>query len=339
VRGIALATARRNEVVTMTATSPFSVTGRMIAVIGSLALLAGCMGGGAGETTVPPSDNVSSVTRSSSGVYYSWMQPEIQTAWDQGYLGQGAQITIIDDFTSADTSFGRLTDDRQRLRHGEWVDLQAALMAPDAARVTQDFDATQTVQLGAGMLNVLNLSYGMFAANGLSNAQIAWTPRESSVITYAHNGAAVVVKSAGNHAIAVGGVNSSGEVDYLDRALIGANAAIFVGALVGNGTVANPTSLASFSNFAGTDLTVQNQFLGVGVRSDVTGLNGTSFAAPIVSGYAAVIGSKFTTATPVQITNQLLNTARTDTILNYSAAVHGRGEASIAHALAPASIN
>jgi subtilisin family serine protease len=189
------------------------------------------------------------------------------------------------------------------------------------------------------MLNVLNLSYGMFAANGLRNAQIAWTPRESSVITYAHNGAAVVVKSAGNHAIAVGGVNSSGEVDYLDRALIGADAAIFVGALVGHGTVANPTSLASFSNFAGTDLTVQNQFLGVGVRSDVTGLNGTSFAAPIVSGYAAVIGSKFTTATPVQITNQLLNTARTDTILNYSAAVHGRGEASIARALAPASIN
>ncbi len=84
---------------------------------------------------------------------------------------------------------------------------------------------------------------------------------------------------------------------------------------------------------------MQNQFLAVGVRDDLTGLNGTSFAAPVVSGYAAVLGSKFTTATPVQITNQLLNTARTDTILNYSTAVHGRGEASIARALAPASIN
>lgn len=323
----------------MTTTSSFCITGRVFAAISSLGLLSACMGGGAGETTEQPSGDAAAISRSSSGVFYSWMHPEIQTAWDRGYLGQGARITTIDDFISADTSFGRLTDDRQRLRHGEWIDLQAALMAPDATRVTQDFTATQSVQLDAGMLNIVNLSYGMFATNGLSNAQIDWTARESSVIAHAHNGAAVVVKSAGNHAIAVGGVNSSGKVDYLDRALIGADAAIFVGALVGNGTVANPTSLASFSNFAGNDTVVQNQFLGVGVRSDVTGLNGTSFAAPIVSGYAAVIGSKFTTATPVQITNQLLNTARTDTILNYSTAVHGRGEASIARALAPASIN
>jgi subtilisin family serine protease len=76
----------------------------------------------------------------------------------------------------------------------------------------------------------------------------------------------------------------------------------------------------------------------VGVRTDVMGLAGTSFAAPIVSGYASVLGSKFTRATPTQITNQLLNTARSDTIFNYSAAEHGRGEASIARALAPASI-
>ncbi|MCU0927590.1 MAG: hypothetical protein MUF44_16895, partial [Hydrogenophaga sp.] len=62
------------------------------------------------------------------------------------------------------------------------------------------------------------------------------------------------------------------------------------------------------------------------------------FAAPVVSGYAAILGSKFKTATPVAITNQLLNTARRDTVKGYNAAVHGRGEASLTRALAPVAI-
>jgi subtilisin family serine protease len=76
----------------------------------------------------------------------------------------------------------------------------------------------------------------------------------------------------------------------------------------------------------------------VGVEGNKTGLYGTSFAAPIISGYAAILGSKFTTATPTQITNQLLNTARKDTVLGYNPQLHGRGEASIKNALAPVTI-
>jgi subtilisin family serine protease len=67
-------------------------------------------------------------------------------------------------------------------------------------------------------------------------------------------------------------------------------------------------------------------------------LYGTSFAAPIVSGYAAILSSKFTSANPTQITSQLLNTARQDTISGYNSAIHGRGEASITRALSPVSI-
>ena len=70
------------------------------------------------------------------------------------------------------------------------------------------------------------------------------------------------------------------------------------------------------------------------VSTDMPGV----FAAPIVTGYTAILGSKFTAATPVQITNQLLNTARKDTISGYNVAVHGRGEASLTRALAPVSI-
>ena len=58
----------------------------------------------------------------------------------------------------------------------------------------------------------------------------------------------------------------------------------------------------------------------------------------MITGYAAILGSKFTSATPTQITNQLLNTARKDTLLNYNAATFGQGEASLTNALAPLSI-
>ena len=57
-----------------------------------------------------------------------------------------------------------------------------------------------------------------------------------------------------------------------------------------------------------------------------------------MSGYAAVLGSKFSTATATQITNQLLSTARQDTIKGYNVQLHGRGEASLTRALAPVAI-
>jgi subtilisin family serine protease len=167
---------------------------------------------------------------------------------------------------------------------------------------------------------------------------INFEEQEKSIISYAEKGAALVVKSAGNDSIAIGASNNEVSVDHLNTALIGAQSAIFVGALDHNGTPENKTALATYSNYPGSNTTVQNQFLTVGVRGDLTDLHGTSFAAATVSGYASVIGSKFTDATATMVANQLLNTARTDTISGYSAGLHGRGEASISRALAPATI-
>jgi subtilisin family serine protease len=165
-----------------------------------------------------------------------------------------------------------------------------------------------------------------------------WLDREASLITYAHKGRAVIAKAAGNDGVAVGSRTAEGSQDYLNAALIGSPSAIFVGALERNGTVSDPAPLARYSNIAGGSAEVQNQFLVVGVEGDKTGLYGTSYAAPIVSGYAAILGSKFTRASPTQIAKQLLSTARSDTVAAYDAAVHGQGEASIARALAPRTI-
>lgn len=266
-----------------------------------------------------------------------WMSTGVGDAWNQGYKGQGATITVIDDFSSNNRFSGKLTSMSETLRHGQWTLKEAGMVAPSATMRSKDFNSGTTVSLGAG-LNVLNLSYGMNAAAGYTANQISWGAQEKSIIQHASSGAAVVAKAAGNNAVAIGSADATGKVDYLNVALKGATSAMYVGALSSNGTVASPARLASYSNFAGADATVQNKFLVVGVDGAKTGLYGTSFAAPVVSGYSAILASKFTAASPTRIVNQLLSTARQDTIANYSAAVHGRGEASITRALAPLAI-
>ena len=267
----------------------------------------------------------------------TWMSPEVADAWKQGYKGSGVTVTVVDDFRSNQGLYGNLGQGTQLLRHGEWTLKEASMIAPSATMRAHDFNSGTSVGLIRG-LNVLNLSYGMYAPAGYTASQIGWSSQESSIISHAQNGKAVISKAAGNDAIVIGSANASGQVDYLNLALKGAQSAIYVGALNTNGTTSAPASLASYSNTPGADAVVQQQFVVVGVDGAKTGLYGTSFAAPIISGYAAILGSKFTKSTPTQIANQLLKTARQDTISGYNPATHGRGEASITRALAPVSI-
>lgn len=302
---------------------------RTAGLVAMTALLLACKGGGDGN------NGLGGGSSTQTGTYFSWMHNEIQSAWAQGFWGQGVSIKVID--TYQDTFLtGDLGNGLHSLTHGDWTKQEVTFIAPQSDVDGIDYSLSTPVALDPG-LNVLNLSFGMKAAQG---ATLQWDGQTNSIIQYAQNGSAVVVKSAGNdYGAAVGAVDSNNTVDHLGLALVGAPSAIFVGALGRNGSVANPAPIASYSSVAGNNTAVQSHFLVVGVEGGITGLYGTSFAAPIVSGYAAILGSKFTTATPSQITNQLLQTARRDTIANYSAAVHGQGEASIANALAPQTIH
>lgn len=273
--------------------------------------------------------------------YKPWMHSDVSKAWGSGYQGQGSSIYVVDQFSPTATTFGStMTGTYYTATHGQWTSTQAALVAPKAAVFGVDYNdrSRPLPAFGTSGLNVVNASFGLTAAAGYSLSQISWAPLESSMIEAAKNGTAVVAKSAGNDAVALTAPNSSGRVDYLNKALEGAQSAIFVGALSKNGSKLAPATMASYSNTAGNNVATQQQFLVVGVESGKLGVAGTSFAAPIVSGYAAIVGSKFTTATPTQVANRLLTTARTDTIANYQASVHGRGEASLSRALAPTSI-
>ncbi|PZO17276.1 MAG: peptidase S8 and S53 subtilisin kexin sedolisin [Burkholderiales bacterium] len=292
-----------------------------------------------GATTALAQDGEASIDTSlaASAATPAWMSTEVGDAWAKGYKGKGVTITVVDDFRSNSMLSGKLGTSSQQLRHGQWTSMEAGMIAPLAGVALQDFNSGTAVKLNKG-LNVLNLSYGMMATAGYTASQIRWSAQENSIISYAKNGTAVISKAAGNDSIAVLGKNARGQSDYLNLALKGTKTAIYVGALTTNGTTAAPATMASYSNTAGTDPAIQKNFLVVGVEGSKTGLYGTSFAAPVITGYAAVLGSKFASATPVQITNQLLNTARQDTIRGYKLQVHGRGEASLTRALAPVAI-
>lgn len=268
----------------------------------------------------------------------SWMNSDLSNAWAQGYFGQGTTVTIVDDFSSQWGYYGDLGDGVQLNRHGEWTYLEAGMVAPGANLRAHDFNSGRGVGLSRKGLNVINLSYGMMAQEGYSAGQIGWSAQEGSIISYAENGRALLSKAAGNDGVVIGSANQDGLVDYLGVALVGTQSAVFVGSLDGNGSTTNPVSLASYSNYPGLNPVIQEQYVVVGVEGDQTGLYGTSFAAPIVSGYAAVLGSKFTSAGATAIRNQILKTARTDTLVDYDPATYGQGEASISRALAPLGI-
>jgi len=132
----------------------------------------------------------------------------------------------------------------------------------------------------------------------------------------------------------------SGDASVASRLLI-------VGALDKNGTVASKATKASYSNSAGVNTAISDRFVtaygnmpwtagSVKINGSNFGVQqGTSFAAPLVAGYAAIVMQKFPNLNAVNTSNIILDTARTDTINGYDSAIHGKGEASLSRALAP----
>jgi hypothetical protein len=249
------------------------------------------------------------------------------------------------------------------------------LVAPGANKFALDYSyngsniPTGTVKTIAGVnlssattINSVNISAGLnWAANGWNpnlsadrfSAAVAiqpfietWTRVFNGQTAVSNIGVtnAVIVKSAGNDALDT-------SLEYFAAALANnlliKDRLLIVGALNKNGTVASPATIASYSNTAGTTADIANRFVVAngntpystgGVAMNSSNINagvGTSYAAPVVAGYAAVVMQKFPNLSAANTSNIILDTARTDTITGYSAAIHGKGEASLSRALAP----
>lgn len=322
----------------------------------------------------------------------NWMHADVGAAHDLGWDGTGTIITVIDDFLSGDTFAGRLDsgldgvwtlDDIEQRTHGYWTLGQTQMVAPGADHEQIDFASTLSFSPTDGTFDAVNLSYGLIARNVFASAYDDWTllgNPHSSVLEAVSDNLAFAAKAAGNDSKAVG-ASVKGTVDVFAQQFInvidgwdtslGTTAPIiFVGALDWNadGTGAGGTSesLASYSSYAGSNTSVQDHFLVVGVEGGRTAtdalanygslcgsvegtcLYGTSFAAPIVTGYAAIVAQKFTVTneigavisvpTPSLVADKLLSTAITSSIFGYSPSLHGQGEASLINALAPITI-
>ena len=282
-----------------------------------------------------------------------WAHSDVTTARNEGWTGKGIQVGIIDNFTlSVDNSIavGNL-----KKTHGEIVQSMATGItgvanAATAVRLDLGASTITQAQLNAiGQSRVINMSISDFNSNLHNNS--ARVEEFKSLLPSISNGSALVTKAAGNDSLEMGqglttqypkaggervvGETFIGQSDLINTALRTAPGVVFVGALTGNGG-----TLASYSNKAGTDAEYQKRFLVVGIdESRNGGLPGTSFAAPIVAGYGAIIMQKFVNLNGAQTAELLLNTTKWNA--NFGAknatnqAIYGQGEASLNQALAP----
>lgn len=278
---------------------------------------------------------------------YNWQHSDVKSAWRAGFQGQGVTVHVHDQFGGDRFAVNLNGTGRYRdyvaMTHGDAVSEVVRRTAPLASIERKQW-VDGNIALQSGRLNVVNASYGW--VGGTDSGSVAYA-QTLQLATLAHSGAAVVVKAAGNSALPL---SNQGGGDGINMALKTADSVIFAGALQNHGTTIQTlrlgrlsvsvggTSNASYTNTPGTDADYQSRFLMVGVPSSMS-VQGTSFAAPQISAYAAMVGSKFRQATPVQITDQLLNTARKDTIRGYNPVNHGQGEASLSRALAPRAIH
>jgi hypothetical protein len=307
--------------------------------------------------------------------------PEVIAAWQSGWTGKGVNV-LVEDGLSA--SAGNVPS------HGVTTAMLAQRYALgsnfygyDLRTGTGIYNLDGTVASPSSMVNlgVVNASWGLniWAYAGHSNpftdaeviaafsAFIAGGKAQLAVSRYTgvsgwnnfNYQTAVIVKAAGNDNVPASydafGYTLAKNSSINPRLLI-------VGATDGVGSTGSPTSLASYSNYAGTDPDVQNRFLvasgntpfasgwvavngvpisGTTVDPDTGGTlgnSGTSYAAPRVAGFVAILRSKFPNLNAEKSASIMLDTARYDTLScnpNCNPAIYGKGEASLSRALAP----
>ncbi len=290
---------------------------------------------------------------------------EVVDAWNLGWTGKGVNV-LIEDFITQ--------------QHGDITTLLAYRYAPGATLyglnigVDQSFHsvvnlANETYKGTPLKLGVVNASY-VADLSKLTGKSSGWSDKQllqarvdyapiALLITNRFQDAAykgqvnytdaVITKAAGNDQL-------PSDQEPINKALADISAInnrlLIVGAVDQAGSAATPVGMASYSNKAGTDASVNSRYLlasgtvpfvtgGLVVDGTTVVANsnvGTSYAAPRVAGMVAIVRSKFPNLNASQTASIMLDTARYDTLNCYPAcnpAIYGRGEASLSRALAP----
>jgi hypothetical protein len=305
------------------------------------------------------------------------LQPstDVLAAWNNGWTGKGFNILVIDNFadralcTNANGNcHGVVT-----MMNTDYIAPGATKYGLDWDFATSAFDVAGTNLTSSKSINIVNMSwlYTYSANNWNCNtgsctaptsavyaAGIAATQTAHTNLINGLNGVTSVanLSNLANSVITVSAGNDGLDTKYNLTALaLSGNANVssrllIVGALDKNGTVASPASKASYTNTAGANTAISDRFVMAngtmpwssgsvkinGSNFPVT--SGTSFAAPLVAGYSAIVMQKFPNLSAANTSNIILDTARTDTLSCHptcSSAIYGKGEASLSRALAP----
>lgn len=279
---------------------------------------------------------------------------EVMDAWKQGWTGKGVNV-LIEDFVYQ--------------THGAITSLLAYRYAPGATFYGWNIDTgtlnssvmdkdNNNVAIkpdGVIKLGVVNASY-VGTNPGADYQTVTKRFMNASFQGQVNYTDAVITKAAGND-------KKSSELEPINKAMADIpslrSRLLIVGALTQAGDVKAPVDMASYSNTAGTNASVNSRFLlasgttpfgdgdlavnGTPVNSSNSFNSnvGSSYAAPRVAGMVAIVRSKFPNLNASQTASIMLDTARYDTLTCYKTAagcdpnIYGKGEASLTRALAP----
>ena len=264
-----------------------------------------------------------------------------RAAWQQGWTGKGVKVGLADNFNA-----NGILDD-----HGDYVAIVAGSVAPEASYVAmdmlnsnndgQDFTADEALAyFEENGYHIINASWGISKHNMDTGAVLATFDTLVAEAVADFDAAAedakhaLIIYAAGNSGIWCPGKRiedcnaKAAEIDDLREAgeTVGQKL-IFVGSL-DDGV----NTMAGYSIIAGD---LMNDF--IVAHDDVLSagdMSGTSFAAPRVTGAAALVSHKFPNLAGEQIKQVLLQTA-TDLGATGVDATFGHGKLNVAGALSP----
>jgi hypothetical protein len=347
----------------------------MLIALGSLTL-SGCGGGGGSASNVVTDQPVPVIvepTVEPIAISYSMTSNSIQMnaeIWKKSFTGAGVNVAVLDSGlrTSGESDFyhlGNVENVRYdidgsdnivknpdtSLSNGNHGDDIAQIVASenygmatgatihhgiisDIDRYTERTSMFKGVEWALNQnADIINLSFGygglvVSAENSATYANyenIFFDIKERLILDNV-----ALVHSAGNNASSTS--NDILVTTYFSD-IVKSNAKgqlLIVGATYDNET------LASFSNYAGTDLDVQDRFVLAPAYSIVAsgGSLGTSGAAANISGALALMKERWNSLGGRELTNIILDTAD-DAFLNYDVAIHGQGVVDMLAAFSP----
>ena len=238
-----------------------------------------------------------------------YQTPEVQAAYKAGYYGLGRTVLNLD-WSTHDAGL------HQSMTNSIIGGPTGIAVGANVVPVT--FSGTPSAPVWIGTVSNVLASMQSGQIINISASYLDYNTK--SVINAPANIPNIIItRSAGNDSLPT--LNTD-----LNQALYSSG---YKGNLLLVGALGADGNIAPYSSKAGG---AADRFV-VASGISTSGSQGTSFAAPVVAGYAAIIQQKFPNSTGAQVSQAILDTAIMKP--GWDAATYGRGQASLTNALAP----